>query len=198
MLMRTSCAGAGSFFQRRSLLSGTITTSHLVMRPFTDADAPFVLSVFSDSQMNRFLPWFPIQTLEEAQAFLRRPWLEENLKSYWIFRKEDTSSPIGYIGLADGEAHDLGYGLLPDWWHQGLMSEAALAFVDFLRKEGLDFITATHDVLNVASGRVMERIGMSLRCSYVEHWMPKDYDVTFRMYQLDFKEGVETWKGYLH
>ena len=44
----------------------------------------------------------------------------------------------------------------------------------------------------------MERIGMSLRCSYVEHWMPKDYDVTFRMYQLDFKEGVETWKGYLH
>lgn len=78
------------------------------------------------------------------------------------------------------------------------MSEAALAFVDFLRKEDLDFITATHDVLNVASGRVMERIGMSLRYSYVEHWMPKDYDVTFRMYQLDFKEGVETWKGYLH
>lgn len=111
MLMRTSCAGAGSFFQRRSLLSATITTRRLVMRPFTDADAPFV---------------------------------------------------------------------------------------DFLRKEGLDFITATHDVLNVASGRVMERIGMSLRCSYVEHWMPKDYDVTFRMYQLDFKEGVETWKGYLH
>lgn len=54
----------------------------------------------------------------------------------------------------------------------------------------MDYLTATHDVLNPASGRVMQKCGMRYIHSYREHWMPKDIDVVFRLYQYDLKSGV--------
>lgn len=62
---------------------------------------------------------------------------------------------------------------------------------------GLPCLTATHDVENPASGRVMEKLGMTYRYSYVEQWQPKDLRVTFRLYQLDL-DGQErpAYPGY--
>lgn len=36
----------------------------------------------------------------------------------------------------------------------------------------------------------MKHIGMTYRYSYVEQWQPKDFPVTFRMYQLNL-DGQE-------
>ena len=44
------------------------------------------------------------------------------------------------------------------------------------------YITATHDVNNPRSGKVMQAIGMKYQYSYEEYWQPKLYLVTFRMY----------------
>ena len=54
-----------------------------------------------------------------------------------------------------------------------------------MQKDGVPFVTATHDVRNPASGRVMRKLGMRYCYSYVEQWQPKDIPVTFRMYQLN-------------
>ena len=45
--------------------------------------------------------------------------------------------------------------------------------------------------------RVMEKLGMTYRYSYVEQWQPKDLRVTFRLYQLDL-DGQErpAYPGY--
>ena len=56
---------------------------------------------------------------------------------------------------------------------------------DELRRVGQPYLTATHDVENPASGRVMEKLGMIYRYSYVEQWHPKDLRAVFRMYQLN-------------
>ena len=47
------------------------------------------------------------------------------------------------------------------------------------------YITATHDVNNPRSGRVMQAIGMRYCYSYEELWQPKNFPVIFRMYQLN-------------
>ena len=65
------------------------------------------------------------------------------------------------------------------------MTEAALAVLEEIRKAGIPYITATHDVKNPASGNVMKRMGMTYRYSYEEPWQPKNILVTFRMYQLN-------------
>lgn len=59
-----------------------------------------------------------------------------------------------------------------------------------LKKDGIPYITATHDVNNPRSGNVMKRLGMTYRYSYEEQVQPKDVLVTFRMYQLNL-DGVK-------
>ena len=109
--------------------------------------------------------------------------------------------PIGYINVDAGESHDFGYALRKDCQHKGIMTEAALAVLEEIRKAGIPYITATHDVKNPASGNVMKRMGMTYRYSYEEPWQPKNILVTFRMYQLNLdgrKDRVymEYWNRY--
>ena len=93
-------------------------------------------------------------------------------RAYALCLRED-NVPIGYLHADLGEAHDLGYGLLGEYRHRGLMTEAGRALIDRLRADGLPFITATHDVSNPASGRVMARLGMTYRYSYLEQCSPR-------------------------
>ncbi len=94
------------------------------------------------------------------------------------------------------ESHDFGYGLKKEFWHQGIVSEACQVVIEVLKKDNIPFITATHDILNPHSGMVMKKIGMTYQYTYQEHWMPKDIDVTFRMYQLNFQKDIPVYKKY--
>jgi len=62
------------------------------------------------------------------------------------------------------------------------------AVIDMLKQINIPYITATHDVNNPRSGKVMQAIGMKYQYSYEEYWQPKLYLVTFRMYQLNFDD----------
>lgn len=66
------------------------------------------------------------------------------------------------------------------------------------RESGIRYVTATHDVENPASGKVMRRIGMTYRYSYEELWQPKARRVTFRFFQIDLADGVPEYDGYKH
>lgn len=100
------------------------------------------------------------------------------------------------MAVSEDPSHDFGYGLLRKYWGQGIVTEAAEAVLEFLRASNVDFITATHDVNNMTSRKVMERLHMKYGYSYKEQWQPKDILVTFRMYQLNFKPDIPVYKGY--
>ena len=59
------------------------------------------------------------------------------------------------------------------------------------KKDGIPYITATHDKNNFRSGNVMKRLGMVYQYSYMEQWQPKDIPVTFRMYQMNFDKSLK-------
>ena len=84
-----------------------------------------------------------------------------------------------------GDCHDLGYGLRSDCWGRGYAAEAAAALVAQARRDGLPWLTATHDVNNPRSGRVMQKLGMRYCYTYREQWQPKNIPVSFRLYQLN-------------
>ena len=58
-------------------------------------------------------------------------------------------------------------------------------------RDGIPYLTATHDVNNPRSGAVMQAVGMQYQYSYEELVQPKGELVTFRLYQknLDGAEG---------
>lgn len=117
-----------------------------------------------------------------------------------MLKKNNT--PIGYINIDLDESHDLGYGLKKEYWHQGIVSEAVKSIIQQAQKEGLNYLTATHDIKNIHSGHVMKKAGMHYCYSYKEHWMPKNIPVIFRMYQinLDGKKRIyqKYWNQYEH
>ena len=59
------------------------------------------------------------------------------------------------------EHHDFGYGLRKEFWHRGIASEAGKAVVEQVKKDGLPYITATHDRNNPRSGNVMQARGIN-------------------------------------
>lgn len=76
------------------------------------------------------------------------------------------NQPIGCIGVntldeKTRKAH-IGYCLAKAYWHQGIMSEAFAAIIDFLfEKGGLNRIESMHDPNNSNSGSVMKKCGLT-------------------------------------
>ena len=163
-----------------------LETERLLLRKFTDQDLAAIYQIFSDEAVNRFLPWFPLKTMEDARAFYEARFAGTYRRtcaySYAICLKED-GCPIGYVNASTEDGHDFGYGLRKEFWHRGLVTEAGRAVIEQLKKDGIPYITATHDVNNPRSGGVMRRLGMRYQYSYEELWQPKNFFVTFRMYQ---------------
>lgn len=166
-----------------------LKTQRLILRKFSESDIDALFTIFSDKEVNTFLPWFPLQSLQETNDFFEERYAEvyklPSAYRYAICLKAD-DVPIGYVNVSTDDNHDLGYGLCRNFWHRGIMTEAGKAVVNQLRKDGFSYITATHDVKNPRSGEVMKQLGMSYKYSYEEQWQPKDLLVTFRMYQLNF------------
>ena len=182
-----------------------LTTPRLLLRRFTPDDAPAMWELLRDEEVNTFLPWFPVKTLEEARQHLQERYLSQYSRAqsyHYAVCLRETGQLIGYANVSDTEARDLGYGFRKEFWHQGFATEAARAILEQLRRDGVLYITATHDVNNPHSGGVMRKLGMQYQYSYEEQWQPKDILVTFRMYQLnlDGKDRVYRayWEQYPH
>lgn len=171
-----------------------LETDRLILRRFTDADLEHLFSILSDEEVNKFLPWFPVKTLQETKIFYEQRFAEvynrQRGYQYAVCLKSD-NIPIGYIKVDMDVGHDFGYALRKEFWHRGIVSEAGKVLVEKVKADGIPYITATHDVNNPRSGNVMKAVGMQYKYSYKERWQPKDIDVIFRMYQLNFDGDAE-------
>lgn len=166
-----------------------LETERLILRKFTEKDMEALFLILKDEKVNRFLPWYPLKNLDETRKFYDENYAARyalpQAYAYAVCLKND-NFPIGYIKADIEEHHDFGYALRKEFWRRGIVTEAAKAVLEQIKKDGFPFVTATHDVNNPASGRVMQKAGMKYCYSYEEQWQPKNIPVIFRMYQLNF------------
>ena len=171
-----------------------LKTKRLILRKFTKKDIQALFLILKDEEANQFLPWYPLKSLEEAKNFYEEryaaKYAQPQAYAYAVCLKED-DFPIGYIKVDLEEPHDFGYGFRKEFWHRGIATEAGKAVVEQVKKDGLAYITATHDKNNPRSGNVMKKLGMKYCYSYEEQWQPKDFPVIFRMYQLNFDGNTD-------
>ncbi len=165
-----------------------LITERLILRKFEESDLEAVYKIYSDTEVNKFLPWFPLKTIGETKVFyeahLVSRYNQKCAYHYAVCLKKD-NYPIGYVNVGADDSYDFGYGICKEFWHKGIASEAGKAVVEQLKKDNIPYITATHDVNNPRSGGVMKRLGMKYQYSYEELWQSKDILVIFRMYQLN-------------
>jgi RimJ/RimL family protein N-acetyltransferase len=101
-----------------------------------------------------------VDTIREAIAASQRDFAQAGY-GIWTVRRAADGPVIGTGGLreaADGEV-ELLFSLDPAVWGRGLATEAARAVLDYTRSVGC--VVAFTDVGNVASERVLVRLGMT-------------------------------------
>ena len=185
----------------------TLVTERLILRKFTELDLEALFLILKDEEVNTFLPWFPVKTLDETRGFYEEcyaaTYAKEKGYAYAICLKEDLY-PIGYICVGTENHYGIGYGLRKEFWNRGIVTEACKTIIELVKEDGLPFVTATYDINNPGSGNVMRKVGMKYCYSYEEQWQPKNIPVVFRMYQLNFnvdndfvyKEYWETYENH--
>ena len=104
--------------------------------------------------------------LEAARLFVRRLGEGEEPGPFGIFEilEGEDDEVVGGIGFhrppgADG-AVEVGYGIVPSRWNQGIVTDALRAVVAYAREHGASRVEARSLPSNVASRRVMEKVGL--------------------------------------
>jgi ribosomal-protein-alanine N-acetyltransferase len=160
----------------------TIETERLILRRFVIEDAENMFKNWAnDSDVCRFLSWNPHGTIEVTRELLNG-WIaayeSENVYNWAVELKEtgEVIGSIGTVGFSDKHfSCDMGYCISKSFWSKGIMTEALKALIKFFFTEvGLNRISAEHNTQNPASGRVMQKAGMTLEGTFRQRRIGKD------------------------
>lgn len=165
-------------------------TERLILRPVTLADAADMYAYAKDEETTRFV-FDKHNNLEETRASIATYFMAQPLGKYAIEYKENQRM-IGTIDLRvdspSGRA-ELGYALNSNYWGQGIMPEAACTLLKLgFEQLHLVRIFAIHDLRNLKSGRVMEKIGMKKESTVQDSRILKGEVVDIVTYSLSRKE----------
>jgi len=141
-----------------------IETKRLLLRRFRLEDAPDVQRLAGAREVATGTLTIPHPYPDGAAEEWISSQPSERSVTFAIERKED-GALIGAISLGLERDHDraeLGYWIGVPYWNQGYATEAGRAVVRHgFEAEGLNRIYAFHFSNNPASGRVLQKIGMT-------------------------------------
>lgn len=142
----------------------TMHTDRLTLRPFRAEDAEAFAAYRSDVDVARYQDWDVPFTMKAAEVFVARQvgmgwpspgdWLQVAVE-----REGRLAGDVGVGWSSSGRRVTIGYTLAADQQGRGLATEAVEAVVDRLLADGTRRIDATLDPENVASMRLLERLG---------------------------------------
>jgi RimJ/RimL family protein N-acetyltransferase len=163
-------SGGETYFHCMELL---LKTDRLYMRHFTLADSAMLADMHSDPEVTRYtgdvLPW---DTIEQAERVLTEIIMPQypNKIGRWAVHVSDTDEFIGWCGLKDtGGEVDLGYRYYQKHWGRGYATEAAKAVLQYGIDMRLQNIVGRASVHNLASIRVLEKIGLTFKEYYMDN-----------------------------
>jgi RimJ/RimL family protein N-acetyltransferase len=159
-----------------------ILTARLKLRPFTRGDVDAVLAYRKREDVARYLFDPPMNHDMVTEAIQQRigqiSLYDEDDKIILAVERIEDRLLIGEISLIlrslEFEQGEIGYIFNPDFHGQGYATEAAAALLAFGFDEyGMHRIMARCDARNIASSRVMERLGMRREAYFREHMLVK-------------------------
>ena len=142
-----------------------IETERLILRKPRMEDASAIFEGWAqDHEVTRYLTWRPHDRIDQTQEFVQgciRAWDGETRFPYMITLKEN-GQVVGIIDpRIEGPKVGIGYGAARAHWGKGFVPEATRAIIDWaFRQSTIYRVYATTDVENIASQRVLEKVGM--------------------------------------
>ena len=147
----------------------TIETERLLLRKITLNDASDMFEYASNPEVSEYTMWSTHVSLEDTKYFLKsltKMYKRRELVDWGIVHKAEKKF-IGTCGFVEWSmTHsraEIGYALSARYWSEGYMSEAVNAIIEFgFREMLLNRVMGRCEVNNIASARVMEKVGMQL------------------------------------
>lgn len=167
-------------------LHNQIDGDRIQLRPIQLSDAEDMFEYASDAETTKYV-FETHKNLEDTQENIAKYFLASPLGKYAIVEKE-TRKMIGTIDLRVDEKDkkaEMGYTLNKAYWGKGYTAEAGKLMLQLGFKElGLQRIFAFHDERNPASGRVMEKLGMTYEGTFRHNRFVKGETVTDKIYSI--------------
>ncbi len=174
----------------------TIRTARLLLRPFqtTDAEAVHCLTGSRDVAAGTFLP----HPMDRQAA---QDWITERVKDQgagtgvtFAITLAGSGELIGSIGMELVLAHEQGrlsYWLGRAYWNRGFGTEAVTALVEYgFNSLRLHRIYAPHFHTNPASGRVLQKVGMTHEGRLREHYLRFGQRIDVELYGMVREEFI--------
>jgi RimJ/RimL family protein N-acetyltransferase len=159
-----------------------IETTRLTLRRFQEEDAESVLDLYGDPDVVRYLYTEPLQPdglRASVDRRLQSPRLEAEGDVLELAAElRSTGQFVGamtffYRSTAHSRG-EIGYTIAPGFTGQGFATEGAAALLRLgFETLGLHRVEGQCDVRNLASARVMERIGMRREAHFLENELVK-------------------------
>lgn len=154
-----------------------ITTARLVLRPLQEADLASFAEYRSDPEVARYQSWTAPFSMKQAKLFLDKMNQEAGMPGAWLQLGIERQSEPGLIGDCafhileeDSQQGEIGFTFSRAHQKQGYATEAVRALLAYLFGElKLHRVTAICDAENLASARLLERVGMRREGTYVEN-----------------------------
>jgi RimJ/RimL family protein N-acetyltransferase len=174
-----------------------LVTERLVLRPYSQADAPSVQQMCGDRAIADTTLAIPHPYPDGAAE----QWISTHAESFRqgtevvlaITLKPD-KPVVGSVALSVNKSHqrgELGYMVAREHWNRGYCTEAAQALMSYgFGVLGLNRIQAMHFPRNPASGRVMQKLGMTregLLRQYVSNRGTHEDVMIYSMLRPEFK-----------
>lgn len=168
-----------------------LETKRLRLRPLTMRDERDMYRYCSDPAVSRHVLWDTHESPRQTRAVLRsalRQYRNGSPGSFAIERRSDRRM-IGTIGFmwinCEHRSGEVGYSLARDCWNQGYATEALSEVLRFgFDTLGLNRIEAQHETDNPASGRVMEKCGMTMEGTLRGRVFNKGHFSDVRLYAM--------------
>jgi [ribosomal protein S5]-alanine N-acetyltransferase len=144
-----------------------IKTDRLRLRPLTLEDLEAIHQIWTDAGVRKYLWDDEVISSEETASVIEKSLKYFHCKGFGLFAvlPLDGDRIIGFCGywfFHEPPQLELLYGIITDQWGNGFAPEAANAMLEYgFEKLGFSEVLASTDAANVASVRVMEKLGLS-------------------------------------
>ncbi|MFL5740440.1 MAG: GNAT family N-acetyltransferase [Flavisolibacter sp.] len=168
-----------------------LQTEKLSLRQIKREDAPELWLLRSHDLIMRYLDREKMSGVAEAEALIDKigDSGKEGTGYSWALSLKNDEKMIGYSGIwrIDKVNHrgEIGYTLHPDYWNQGLMTEALRVIVNFgFDQLGLHSLEANVNPGNGASIRLLEKSGFVREAYFRENYFFRGNFLDSAIYSL--------------
>lgn len=179
----------------------TIETERLILRPFGPSDAKRVQELAGDRAISDTTLGIPHPYLDGmAEDWISKHQIsfDEGKGVHFAVTEKSDHALIGAVSLmfvVKGHQAELGYWIGKRYWNMGYCTEAAQVAIRYGFEElGLIRVHASYLARNLASGRVMQKLGMvheGCRRQHISRW-GKLEDLGFYGLLIDEWRGQQT------